>query len=327
MPEIAFTRRHCSAADLAGMQSGAIAAFCNINASTTTAQLLPHTPYCLRDEPLGLPIAQRLAALSADERQRLSCCVDLLGDLTVPLAAFYDRYLAFLDLQNVSGLVGAGATAREAGLLLFQSRLRDYQAALLALKAFDGRGRRGSGVAREALLRAVNERFDRLNHQFRSDLARLVPKADLGRNRGTALTSAERGITLTSRRRGRGLYVAHQGHAVQLTGFAKAVSRVGKGAIMLDAGLRVRNVKKTHGHGDNWQREAAIQTTGFGFGGAAALSAGKAVAGGMVSIGLAATPAGWVVMIGVGVAVGFGTGYIGDRFGRGVASSVWDLGR
>ena len=94
--------------------------------------------------------------------------------------------------------------------------------------------------------------------------------------------------------------------------------------VALDAGIRVNHVHNTYQQGGNWQREAAIQATGFGFGGAAGLFTGKAVIAGLTTIGLGLTPVGWVVMIGIGVAAGFGAAYALDSGGKSLATWIWD---
>ena len=40
-----------------------------------------------------------------------------------------------------------------------------------------------------------------------------------------------------------------------------------------------------------------------------------------------ATPVGWVVLIGAGIAAGFAAGYAGDSFGKLVSSVIWDIKR
>ena len=71
-----------------------------------------------------------------------------------------------------------------------------------------------------------------------------------------------------------------------------------------------------------------MQLTGFGFGGAAGEFLGKhAVIGGaalLAKMGLALTPAGWVVLVAGGIAVGFAAGYAGDTIGKNFASWLWE---
>lgn len=93
---------------------------------------------------------------------------------------------------------------------------------------------------------------------------------------------------------------------------------------MLDAGARVNHVYGTYQNGGNWMREASIEATGFGFGGAVGLVTGKSVVLGLTALGLGLTPVGWVVLIGVGLAAGATAGYVGDKWAKNAAASVWD---
>ncbi|BBA35446.1 uncharacterized protein sS8_3509 [Methylocaldum marinum] len=153
----------------------------------------------------------------------------------------------------------------------------------------------------------------------------IVPRVALGKNRGNALTSAERGIPLASRRRGRGLHVADYGKAVELSNLAKGIQHVGRGMIVLDAGIRLRGVRKKYLRGENWMREASVQATGFGLGGAAGTLAGTVTVSALSTIALAATPVGWVIVIGAGLVVGFGVATVVDQAGQSLARGLWDL--
>ena len=67
-----------------------------------------------------------------------------------------------------------------------------------------------------------------------------------------------------------------------------------------------------------------MEMTGFGIGGAAGILAGKGSILALTSIGLAATPLGWVVVIGVGIGAGFAAGHIMNKGGKGLTSWLWD---
>ncbi|MCJ8499549.1 hypothetical protein [Desulfatitalea alkaliphila] len=181
------------------------------------------------------------------------------------------------------------------------------------------------------LRQAVERRYNELNRKFRVELERIVPRADMGKNRGTALTSSQRGLELARRSKGRGLDVSDYIQAGRLVKFARAIRCVGNGAIVLDAGFRANDVRRTHQAGGDWMREASVQLTGFGMGGFFGGAAGKStVIGGaalLAKMGLALTPAGWVVLLAGGVAVGFAAGYGGDSLGKYISSLIWDRGR
>lgn len=148
----------------------------------------------------------------------------------------------------------------------------------------------------------------------------------LGKNRGSALTSADRGLTLARRRHGRGLWVADLAEAIRLEKLAKGIRYVGNKMVAIDAGSRIYGVTQTYRNGGDWMREASVEMTGFGAGGAAGMVVGKATVSGAAlgaaALGLAITPVGWCIIIGVGVAAGFGAGYALDHAGKSLASGI-----
>jgi hypothetical protein len=279
-------------------------------------------PYCLEEHPEGRLITGTFARLPPASRERLMCTVDTFGDFTSALAGFYDKHLAGLTLQDGAGLVGAGTTVAEARLTGLQKALLDYQKALLELRKVKGSGQTAN-VARAK--HAVQVKFKLLQMRYRAEINRFVSPADIGKNRGGPLTSAERGATLATRRRSdRRLYVSNSAQATKLAQLATATRYAGNGLIVIDAGLRVQKVRGMYNSGGDWQRQAVMETTGFGLGGAAGLVVGNTVVSGLTALGLAVTPVGWVVMIGLAAAAGFGAGYVMDGVGKDTASWIYD---
>ncbi len=226
-----------------------------------------------------------------------------------------------MTLQDGAGLVGAGTTVAEARLTGLQKALLDYQKALLELRKVKGSGQTAN-VARAK--HAVQVKFKLLQMRYRAEINRFVSPADIGKNRGGPLTSAERGATLATRRRSdRRLYVSNSAQATKLAQLATATRYAGNGLIVIDAGLRVQKVHGTYKSGGDWQRQAVMETTGFGLGGAFGLLAGQGAVAGLTALGLGLTPVGWVVMIGLAAAVGFGTGIVGDQVGKNAAAWVY----
>src|SRR5690606_20482848 len=97
---------------------------------------------------------------------------------------------------------------------------------------------------------------------------------------------------------------ANAQEARQLDRLARNIRWAGNGLVAIDAGRRAAGVYQTYQDGGNWQRQASIEATGFGVGGAAGIIAGNGVIAGLTFIGLGATPVGWVILIGVGIAAG-----------------------
>jgi hypothetical protein len=324
MPNIFFPSQTLSAEELFGKGHPALANLPRNNSLQCTA-LAANLPYCLDEtdvHPESKIITQTLGNIPESSRNNLMCTIDTFGDLTPTLAAFYDKHLAFFNFQNSAGLVGAAATASETRLDGFQKALKNYQAALQALHNHKGTGR-GPSATNAALKGRVRATYSELQLQYRAELNKLASPGSLGKNRGNALASADRGITL-AQRRGRGINVASTTQALQISRMATGISYTGRGLIALDAGIRINGVHNTYKQGGNWQREAAIQTTGFGAGSAAGLITGKAVVMGLTAIGLGLTPVGWVVLIGIGITAGFGAAYFADNLGKDFAAKAWD---
>lgn len=148
MPQIFFPSQTLSVYDIFGKDHPALANLPRNNSFSCDA-LTANMPYCL-DTNAGHPeskiITRTLGDLPENSRNNLLCTIDTFGDLTPTLAAFYDKHLAFLNLQNTAGLVGAAATASEARLNGFQKALTNYQDALIALHKHKGVGRGPSAV-------------------------------------------------------------------------------------------------------------------------------------------------------------------------------------
>ena len=141
------------------------------------------------------------------------------------------------------------------------------------------------------------------------------------------MVGAERGITLAGRgRKARRLHVANGAQASRIALLARGTRYAGNGLILLDAGIRVQKVRGAYDSGGDWQRQAVLETTGFGFGGAAGLFVGNSVVSGLTTLGLAVTPVGWVVMIGLAATIGFGAAYYADKKAKSVAGLIYDRG-
>lgn len=322
MTDIFFPAQPLSARDFLGADSNSLSSFKRNNGRECT-YLNADMPYCLPGTyPEGRIITQTLGNLPLRQREQLMCTIDTFGDFTTTLAGFYDKNLSLLNLENTSGLVGAGTTASHVRLNGFQTALVNYQKSLIALHRQQPIGR-GASAQKVYLQMQVRSSYQTLQKSYHAELKKFVSPNAYGKNRGNALSSADRGLTLAQRHKGRGLNVASNTQALQLARLANRINFVGKTMIMVDAGRRINGVHNTYKSGGNWQREASIQATGFGAGGTAGLVAGKGIVLGLTAIGLGLTPVGWVVVIGAGIAGGFSAGYFFDYLGRTLASNIW----
>ncbi|WP_024460764.1 hypothetical protein [Marinimicrobium sp. LS-A18] len=324
MSEFFFPHQHIPAKDLfaAGDQE-AIDRFLQQNAECRSG-LYAHSPYC--EGSGGVQdsfILNQLHQIPSSHREQLSCAIDEFGDDTHIIAEFYDRHLANLDLEATSTLVGAGATASGQRLTRFQRLLIDYQAALIKLNDHKYAGR--AGMAGKVELEAMARRkYATMARQYRAELNSIARPEFRNSNRGHILNNADRGITLARHHRRSKLSIDNVAQVQRLDRLARGVRFAGNGVLVLDAGMRLHGVHESYQRNENWQRELALEATAFGAGGAAGLYVGKATIGALTMVGLGATPLGWVVMIGAGVAAGYYAGSQGTGFGRWFASIIFD---
>ena len=89
------------------------------------------------------------------------------------------------------------------------------------------------------------------------------------------------------------LSIASGAQFSQVLNFSKVANYAGKGALIFDAGIRINGVRADKAAGNDWQRKAVMETTGFGLGAAAGVFTGSAIIGSTVGIALMATPL-WV---------------------------------
>lgn len=327
MSEFFFPHQHIPAKDLfAAGDREAVERFLAQN-SQCRSGLLPQSPYCSGyNSDQDRLILSHLQRLPSAHRYQLSCAIDEFGEQTHALANFYDRQLANLDLEASASLVGAGASAKNARLTAFQRSMVEYQEALIKLNAHRKNGQGGrAGMASKIELEALaRRRYAAMARHYRMELNSVARPEFRHRNRGHILNNADRGITLAKHHRSSKLIIDNVAEVQRLDQLARGIRYAGNGLIALDAGLRVRNIHESYQRNENWQRQMALETTGFGVGGAGGIVVGKATVGALTAIGLGATPVGWVVIIGSGVAAGFFAGSQGNRIGKWFAALVFD---
>ena len=297
-----------------------------IELSKPCSVLAANTPYCISPNPRDFSIQSTLSGLNTVERDKLMCSMDIFDQQLLAIADLYDRAIATLDLQATGSLVGAGATASHARLTGFQKAILDYQNALTALSENSQAKQTGRPeAARKAQLKnAVERAYAHLQKTYQTELKKIVSQAEWGKNRGSALSSAQRGINVATHRKYRQLNIQNGKQATQLAKLTKGINYAGNGLIVLDAGIRANKVRNAYRDKKDWQRELAVQATGFGLGGAMGLTAGNAAIGALTAIGLGLTPIGWVIMIGAAVTVGYYTAKHMDNIGQSAAGYIYD---
>ena len=185
MPEIFFPSQTVSVNEIFGKDHPALANLPRNNSFSCDA-LTANMPYCLdaNAHPESKIITQTLGNLPEGSRNNLMCTIDTFGDLTPTLAAFYDKHLAFFNLQNSAALVGSASTASETRLTGFQKALKNYQDALLALHNHKSVGR-GPAATNAALKGRVRAAYSELQLRYHAELNKLADPGSLGKNPAT----------------------------------------------------------------------------------------------------------------------------------------------
>lgn len=349
MPDVIIPRRPLSVRQLCANDENAIQCFLGNNPEVRNDILIPGRAYCTADFPVSpreRAIYCPINALPAPARENLACVIDDYGDETHILASFNDQYRRDLaeyersqrrlgvasHSNTLAGSAAAVMTARHNG---FFDALLHYQQTLERLHNLNGVGR-GKSAQRSQLRREAIAAYEVLNQRFQYELHRLVPEGNRGlnrrgnpRNKGNALSNPQRGITLAERSKPQGIHVADGYRQGSMARLATAVRYAARGAVFLDAGLRINTVRNEYQVGGDWQRETFAQTAGF----SGSLASG-AVVGGIAKAGLVAakitlmaSPAGWCLVIGSAAVFGFGLAAgVDAAFQRG-ARALWDTFR
>lgn len=337
MPDIFFAQRPTSASALVGDDPATLEAFLRSNGLSERETIQSGRAYSFAtDDTFTLSTLRRLNSLPVQERMCIAGSAGAMGDDAHFLKVFFETHLSPEKIQEINGLVGAGATAAFTRLNGFQQALVKYQEALLALTRAHEFSGPGAGARRIQAENMARSAYEALQKAYQTELNRISPQALRGKNRGNALSNADRGILLSSRsssvRPDARLFVADATDAGRMGSLSRILNNTGRLAVVADAGLRANKIHTTYENGGDWLRESSVQMTGFGTAGVVGGLAGKyTVVGGTALAAkaglLVAGPVGWAVLgvvVTVGVLAGLGAGLYADRKGQNFASMLWD---
>ena len=337
MPEVFFASKPVHPARLVGSDPTNFDAFLRANGLNEREMIQPGRAYSLApDDPFTLPTLRRLNSLPSSERLCIAGNAQAMGDNAHILKVFFETHLSAEKLNEINGVVGAGATAAFARLDGFQQALVKYQEAVLNFARLHKAGGPGIGARRAEAERILRDTYQMLLKRYQLELNRISPEALRQKNRGNALSNPDRAITLASRSTAAKpdprLFVADANDAGRMGTFSRVLNNTGRLAVAVDAGFRINRIHTVRESGGDWMRESAIQMAGFGSGGVFGGLAGKAVVGGgsflAAKAGLiAAGPVGWTVLaviVGAGVLAGFTVGVHADRRAQFETARIWD---
>ena len=171
-------------------------------------------------------------------------------------------------------------------------------------------------------VRSLTKEF---NSKFQTEINKYLNR--IKNKKGTVYTNAERGIGQAKGSRTiKPIQFTTTAEFQNLRAFETGANILGKGLIVLDAGIRANNVHTGYLSGKDWQKRAAVETAGFGVSAAAGIAAGTAVIVSGLAIALLATPVGWVIIIGASIAVGIVAAKSGDIAGKWAANEAYNIG-
>lgn len=266
----------------------------------------------------------QMQALPQHAKLNIAAMDNLYGSENLQaLADFYQAELAPMIRNQSIGAVGAAATAFDTRLSNFSKAANKLQEALEKVRAgSQAKIPKAQMMMLEQHARTLGKDF---NLKFQAELNKYVGRVKS--KRGSVYSNIQRGINKAkSNRTIKPIQFTSTSSFQNLRAFEKGANMLGKGLIVLDAGVRAGNVHTDYLAGRNWQKRAVVETTGFGLGSAAGLAVGAATIKAGLGIALLATPVGWVIIIGASIAVGIVAAKAGDEIGKFGANQAYEFG-
>jgi hypothetical protein len=253
---------------------------------------VPYRPYLLGERPSDMDRSILLTLSHAHISQDITnMALAYGGNNTVGVAGI----TADLRKYNIKTM-GAATSVYAKRMGRFAEEVKNYQDALLEYRD----AVKSNPAARAVTEQKVHAAFQKMQKGFQNELSAVNSR--IHSHKGTVLGNSKRGVNIARNSRNIAkLKVVDQVQANNLVMLAKNGKYLGNGLTVIDFGNRVGNVKNSYTAGDQWEREAFIESLSF----AGIAGAGTVVvyAGDATLICLAAlTPPGWVLIV-VGLAI------------------------
>jgi hypothetical protein len=297
------------------------------------------TPFLLRDDyndpawKVALDTTPKIMNRLRTIDPRAQCTIADINasfgsDMLVALSGFHEGKIKplLVALNNYaqnesSGWSGAAATATQSRLDSFGKAVVKHHIALNNLH--QGFAAKLPRLEITRLESTVKSTIKILNASFKTELNKYFPHS--AGSRGTIMTNADRAIGMAKGAKTyQPLNINNGAQFSKVLNFSKVANYAGKGALIFDAGIRVKGVRADKVAGRDWQRKAVMETTGFGLGAAVGAYTGSAIISSTVGIALMATPVGWVFVIGTGITAGYFMAKGGDWVGKKAAGYTYD---
>jgi len=268
---------------------------------------------------------KKMQSLPQEAKRKIATMDDILGSEQLQaMSDFYQAELAPMIRIESPGVIGAASTALDTRLSNFAKAANKVKEALEKVReGAKAKYPRHKMVTLEESVRTASKEF---NTKFQIEINKYVNRVK--NKRGTVYTNAQRGINKAkSSRTIKPIQFTSTSAFQNLRSFETGAKVLGGGLIALDAGVRAGNVHVDYLSGKNWQKRAAVETSGFGLGTAAGLFAGQAVVSSAAGLGIAllSTPVGWLIIIGAAITVGIIAAKSGDMAGKFIANQAYDM--
>ncbi|WP_212748091.1 hypothetical protein [Pseudoalteromonas sp. S3178] len=274
-------------------------------------------------------------------KRNVSTIVNSFGDEdALAIAALYDAEISpYVDKvrklteikvlgRNFDAIAATGAAftsleSSQTRLSSFGKAILKYQTSLIKIR--EASQNKQPKLELIKLGKKAKQAHFELNTEFKREMVKFKGKVKASA-RGNIWSNTQRGIDIArSARDSAPLQLTSIANIQHLRKLEQGSNFLGKLVIGIDAGLRADSVYNEYKAGEDWQRKAVVETTGFGLGTAAGAYAGGATITAGVGIAIAMGPVGWVILIGVGLGVGYAAGKVGDAAGKGFSGLVYDL--
>jgi hypothetical protein len=252
--------------------------------------LAPGVPYLLGsdagfDESLYLSELWPCGPLLCDMCQDFGCAATLgLADISFDLRRHTSGGLSF---------AGAMADVYQERIGRFSKAMEQHQQAIAAYHRATRPGAPKSlskVAARDALLRSGAELRANFHHELERVTRNWYPRSSMLVSGSTRVPDRVRHSRKLSR-----LDVASKAQLSRLVELARNAKYLGRGLVLIDLGRRALNVHEVYEAGGDWQRQAFVESVGFGLG----VGAGRGLATGAATVLEAIvvlTPAGWALI-------------------------------
>ena len=254
--------------------------------------LSPYTPYLVGDysRPQDRGIINPLASMSQPSAKNLMNLVSEFGeDKAVAIA----QVMSTINNPYSTGGMGAATSVYGGRVTGFVGAVKAYEAALKNHKlaqSYSG----GRQMSKIRIQRAHRKMVNQFNLEVELATAgKKILKGHPLMNATRARHIAESGRSVAK------LELISQIEAQNLVNFSKYTQLLGNGLAVIDFTSRVGAIHNTYKAGGNWEKKMFVEGSGFAMG---AITGAAMVKGGLALLALA-TPAGWVYLIGAGIAI------------------------